>query len=488
MTMPSGYRVVIGLETHVQLKTASKMFCRTSAAYASAPPNTLVCPVCLGMPGVLPVINAAAVDLTIMTGLALHSEIPPHAKFDRKNYAYPDLMKWYQISQYDLPLCVGGWLEVAANGETRRIRITRVHLEEDTAKLTHVVGDDGQPASLIDVNRSGVPLMEIVTEPDITSAEEAMAYGLKLRNILRWLGVSTANMQDGALRIDANVSVWPIGAEVGNTKVEVKNMNSFRALGQALDYEIERQIDLLERGERLEQETRGWDESDARTVSQRTKEYAHDYRYFPEPDLPPLEITRERVQRLTKQMPELPDAVRQRLVDELGVTSADADELIEDRDLAAYTLDVIERHAGGAAEVVTWVLQDVRRLLNARELGSDGIPISAAAMAQLLALRAQGDLSSTMAGTVLEEMFATGKSLEEVVAARGRQISDSDALVEIAREVMAANPQAVADYHAGKDRAVQFLMGQVMRQTRGQANPGKVTELLRAELSRDRGA
>ena len=276
MTMPPGYRVVIGLETHVQLKTASKMFCRTSAAYASAPPNTLVCPVCLGMPGVLPVINAAAVDLTIMTGLALHSEIPPHAKFDRKNYAYPDLMKWYQISQYDLPLCVGGWLEVAANGETRRIRITRVHLEEDTAKLTHVVGDDGQPASLIDVNRSGVPLMEIVTEPDITSAEEAMAYGLKLRNILRWLGVSTANMQDGALRIDANVSVWPIGAEVGNTKVEVKNMNSFRALGQALDYEIERQIDLLERGERLEQETRGWDESDARTVSQRTKEYAHD--------------------------------------------------------------------------------------------------------------------------------------------------------------------------------------------------------------------
>ncbi|MCY4113980.1 MAG: Asp-tRNA(Asn)/Glu-tRNA(Gln) amidotransferase subunit GatB [Chloroflexi bacterium] len=487
MTEQAGYRVVIGLETHVQLKTASKMFCRTSAAYASAPPNSLVCPVCLGMPGVLPVINAAAVDLTIMTGLALHSEIPPHAKFDRKNYAYPDLMKWYQISQYDLPLCVGGWLEIAATGETRRIRITRVHLEEDTAKLTHVVGDDGQPASLIDLNRSGVPLMEIVTEPDITSAEEAMAYGLKLRNILRWLGVSTANMQDGALRIDANVSVWPIGAEVGDTKVEVKNMNSFRALGLALDYEIERQIGLLERGERLEQETRGWDESAARTVSQRTKEYAHDYRYFPEPDLPPLEITRERVRRLRERMPELPDAFRQRLVAELGVAAADADELVEDRDLAAYTMDVIERHAGPAAEVVTWVLQDVRRLLNARELESQAIPISGAEMAELLALRAKGDLSSTMAGTVLEEIFATGKSLEEVVAARGRQISDTDALAEIAREVMAANPQAVADYHAGKDRAVQFLMGQVMRRTRGQANPGKVTELLRAELGRDSG-
>ncbi len=487
MTTPPGYRVVIGLETHVQLKTASKMFCRTSAAYASAPPNTLVCPVCLGMPGVLPVINAAAVDLTILTGLALHSEIPPHAKFDRKNYAYPDLMKWYQISQYDLPLCVGGWLEIDAKGETRRIRITRVHLEEDTAKLTHVVGDDGQPASLIDVNRSGVPLMEIVTEPDITSAEEAMAYGLKLRNILRWLGVSTANMQDGALRIDANVSVWPIGAEVGDTKVEVKNMNSFRALGQALDFEVERQTALLERGERLEQETRGWDERAARTVSQRTKEYAHDYRYFPEPDLPPLEITRERVQRLAEQMPELPDAFRQRLTGELGVASADADELIEDRDLAVYTIDVIERHAGPAAEVVTWVLQDVRRLLNARELESDDMPISAASMAQLLALRAKGELSSTMAGTVLEEMFDSGKSLEEVVAARGRQISDTDALADIAREVMAANPQAVADYHAGKDRAVQFLMGQVMRRTRGQANPGKVTELLRVELDRDRG-
>ncbi len=484
--MHAGYRVVIGLETHVQLKTASKMFCRTSAAYASAPPNTLVCPVCLGMPGVLPVINSAAVDLTIMTGLALHSEIPPHAKFDRKNYAYPDLMKWYQISQYDMPLCVGGWLEVSANGETRRIRITRVHLEEDTAKLTHVAGDDGQPASLIDVNRSGVPLMEVVTEPDITSAAEAMAYGFKLRNILRWLGVSTANMQDGALRIDANVSVWPVDVETGNAKVEVKNMNSFRALGQALEFEIERQIALYERGDRLEQETRGWDETAARTVSQRTKEYAHDYRYFPEPDLPPLAITRDRVRHLRNELPELPDAVRQRLVSELGVAPEDADALVEDRDLTAYSLDVIERHDGSTTEVVTWMLQDVRRLLNAREVASAAIPVSTASMAELLALRAKGDLSSTMAGTVLEEMFATGKPLDEIVAARGRQISDTDALVEIARDVMAENPQAITDFHAGKDRAIQFLMGQVMRRTRGQANPGKVTELLRVELDRDR--
>ena len=484
--MHPGYRVVIGLETHVQLKTASKMFCGTSAAYASAPPNTLVCPVCLGMPGVLPVINSEAVDLTIMTGLALHSDIPPHAKFDRKNYAYPDLMKWYQISQYDMPLCVGGWLEIDAAGATRRIGITRVHLEEDTAKLTHVVGDDGQPASLIDVNRSGVPLMEIVSEPDITNSGEAMAYGLKLRNILRWLGVSTADMQDGALRIDANVSVWPFDAKVGNVKVEVKNMNSFRALGQALDFEVQRQIALHERGQRLEQETRGWDERATRTVPQRTKEYAHDYRYFPEPDLPPLAIARERVQGLAQRLPELPDAVRQRFIDVLDVPPGDADELIEDRDLAAYTFNVIERHVGSAAEVVTWVLQDVRRLLNVRELKSGAIPISAESMAQLLALRAKGELSSTMAAAVLEEMFDTGKSAAEIVAARGRQISDTDTLGQVARDVMAANPQAVADYHAGKGRAIQFLMGQVMRRTRGQANPGKVTELLRVELDRDR--
>ncbi len=484
MSAHDGYRVVIGLETHVQLKTASKMFCDTSAAYASAPPNTLVCPVCLGMPGVLPVINSEAVDLTIMTGLALHSEIPEHAKFDRKNYAYPDLMKWYQISQYDLPLCVGGWLDVDADGETRRVGVTRVHLEEDTAKLTHVVGDDGQPASLIDVNRSGVPLMEIVTEPDITSAEQAMMFGLKLRNMLRWLGVSTANMQDGALRIDANVSVWPEAAEVGDVKVEVKNMNSFRALGQALEFEVARQIDLQGRGQRLEQETRGWDETASRTVPQRTKEFAHDYRYFPEPDLPPLTIARDRVNELRERIPQLPDAVRARLVEELDVGASEADELIEDHALTLYTFDVIDRH-GSAPEVATWVLQEVRRLLNANELSSAAIPVSAAAMADLLDLRSKGEVSSTMAATVLEEMFASGKSADEIVAARGRQISDTDALLQVARDVIEANPQAVADFRAGKDRAVQFLMGQVMRDTRGQANPGKITELLRRELESD---
>ena len=476
-----GYRTVIGLETHVQLRTASKMFCDTSAAYASAAPNTLVCPVCLGMPGVLPVINLEAVDLTIMTGLALHSRIPQYAKFDRKNYAYPDLMKWYQITQYDFPFCVGGWMDVDTQGGQRRVGITRVHLEEDTAKLTHILGDDGQPASLIDVNRSGVPLMEIVTEPDIRNGPEAMAFGLKLRNMLRWLGVSTANMQDGAMRIDANVSVWPDGVETGSNKVEVKNMNSFRAMGQALAFEEVRQRALLERGEWPVQETRGWDETAGRTIPQRSKELAHDYRYFSEPDLPPLTISPDRVDRLRLRIPDLPDAVWANLVHSLGVNPTDADALIEDRALTQYTLEVINEH-GAAQEVVTWVLQEVRKLLNASGARSDAVPVAPSAMAELLGLRAKGEVSSTMAATVLEEMFTTGKSAVDIVAERGRQISDEDALLDVAREVIACNPQAAVDFRAGKDRAVQFLMGQVMRQTGGKANPGKVAELIRTEL------
>ncbi len=475
------YRVVIGLETHVQLRTRSKMFCGSSADYASAPPNTHVCPVCLGMPGVLPVINRQAVDFTIMTGLALNCEIPDYAKFDRKNYAYPDLMKWYQISQYDLPLCVDGSIEIAVGGAAKRIGITRVHLEEDTAKLTHVTGADGIPASLIDVNRSGVPLMEVVSEPDFDSPEQAAAYGLELRTILRWLGVSTANMQDGALRIDANVSVWPAGEDVGDTKVEVKNMNSFRSLQRAMAFEIERQIALRERGEPLVQETRGWDESSEETVSQRTKEYAHDYRYFAEPDLPPLHITRERVERLRARMPRLPDAVRSELLDVHDAAPADVDELIQDKPLTEYALALAAGAPNGRA-AITWIVHDLRRVLNEREIGSDAIPVTVAQMAELLTLRDSGDLSSTMAAEVLEDMFATGRSAGEIVAARGRQISDSDELLEIARRVIAANPAAADDYRAGKDRAVQFLMGQVMRETKGKANPALVTELLRREL------
>ncbi|MCY3959223.1 MAG: Asp-tRNA(Asn)/Glu-tRNA(Gln) amidotransferase subunit GatB [Chloroflexi bacterium] len=476
----TAYRVVIGLETHVQLRTQSKMFCGCAADYANARPNTHVCPVCLGMPGVLPVINREAVDHTIRTGLALNCEIPEYAKFDRKNYAYPDLMKWYQISQYDLPLCINGHFDVEVDGATTRVGITRVHLEEDTARLTHVTAADGAPASLIDVNRSGSPLMEIVSEPDIRTPAEAMAYGEKLRALLRWIGVSTANMEDGALRIDANISVWPQGEPIGDVKVEVKNMNSFRALGRALAFEIERQTGRRERGEAIEQETRGWDETSGATRSQRTKEYAHDYRYFPEPDLPPLHVTRQRVDALRAALPRMPDQVAADLIQQ-SAPEADVAELVQDRPLTDYTLAVIEAGAS-AGEAVTWIVHEFRRALNAQPNRGAAIPIPPAEIASLLTLRAKGSVSSTMAGEVLDEMFATGKAAEDIVQARGPQISGQDELLAIARLVIQENPQAVQDYRDGKGRALQFLMGQVMRITRGKANPKAVSELIRSEL------
>ena len=480
MTVTTAYRTVIGLETHVQLRTRSKMFCGCAADYANARPNTHVCPVCLGMPGVLPVINREAVDHTIRTGLALNCEIPEYAKFDRKNYAYPDLMKWYQISQYDLPLCIDGHFDVEVNGATTRVGITRVHLEEDTARLTHVTAADGAPASLIDVNRSGAPLMEIVSEPDIQTPAEAMAYGEKLRALLRWIGVSTANMEDGALRIDANISVWPEGEPIGDVKVEVKNMNSFRALGRALAFEIERQTERRERGEPIEQETRGWDETSGTTRSQRTKEYAHDYRYFPEPDLPPLRIARRRVDDLRAALPRMPDQVAADLIAQ-GAPEADVAELVQDRALTDYTLTVMEAGVP-ASDAVTWIVHEFRRALNAQANKSAAIPIPPTEIASLLALRAKGSVSSTMAGEVLDEMFATGQSAQAIVQARGPQISGQDELLGIARQVIEENPQAVQDYRDGKGRALQYLMGQVMRITRGKANPRAVSDLIRTEL------
>ena len=474
----SDYRVVIGLETHVQLQTESKMFCGCGADYAGAEPNTHVCEVCLGLPGVLPVINRKAVELTILTGLALNCRIPENAKFDRKNYAYPDLMKWYQISQYDLPLCEAGYLDVVTNGHVDRIGVTRVHLEEDTAKLSHVTGSDGFPASLIDVNRSGSCLMEIVSEPDITSSGQAMAYGAKIRDLLRWIGVSTANMQDGELRIDANVSVWRHGEPTGDVKVEVKNMNSFRALGRALDFEIHRQSQARDSGQAIVQETRGWDEDSGLTVPQRTKEYAHDYRYFPEPDLPPLLITKARVSAL--RVPVMPDQVAADLVAQ-GCPPDDVAEMVQDRALTEFALSVGEEGVM-AKDAVTWIVHELRRALNDMNIQSGRIPVQATEVASLLVMRGDGVVSSTMASDVLDEMLATGTSAAELVASRGAQISGEEELQVVAREVIGENPQAVEDYRAGKARAVQFLMGQVMRVTQGKANPGVVSELIKREL------
>ncbi len=475
------YEAIIGMEVHAQLLTRSKMFCGCSADYASAPPNTHVCPVCLGMPGVLPVINQAAVEATILTGLALNCHIPEFSKFDRKNYPYPDLPKGYQISQYDLPLCVNGYIDVQSNGQTRRIRIRRVHLEEDTAKLIH------QPdGSLIDYNRCGVPLMEIVTEADLRSAEEAWEYLVKLRTILRYLGVSTGNMEEGAMRCEVNISLRPVGEEAFGTKVEVKNLNSFRSVRQAIAYEIERQTRVLEQGGRIEQVTMGWDEERGRTVFQRSKEYAEDYRYFPEPDLPPLELSREYVETLRARLPELPDAKRERYIATYGIKPEDATLLVEDRAVADYFERAVAE-AKGVVEpqiVANWILGELFRLLREHPIEIAQIKVTPQHLAELLGLVAQGTINQTVAKEVLAEMFASGEAPQGIVSRKGLiQISDEEPLRRLVQDVLSQNPKPVQQYLEGKTQVLGFLVGQVMRATRGQANVQVVTRLLNEELA-----
>ena len=483
------YEAVIGMEVHVQLLTKSKMFCRCSADYAGAPPNTLVCPVCLGMPGTLPVINRKAVEYTIMTALALNCEIAEFAKFDRKNYFYPDLVKGYQISQYDLPLSRNGWLEIEIDGKRKRIRIRRVHLEEDTAKLIHV-HRDGQSYSLIDFNRSGVPLMEIVSEPDIRSPEEARQYLIKLRTILRYLGVSTADMEKGAMRCEANVSLRPLGSEEYGTRVEVKNLNSFRSVKLALEYEIERQKRLLEAGGKVEQETMGWDESRGVTVLQRSKEYAHDYRYFPEPDLPPLVIEREWVEEIRTKLPELPDAKRDRFVADYGLSRYDAGVLVADRAVADYFETCVRAGAGRVEPkaIANWITGELFRLMKAQGLEIGEVRITPDKLVALIGMVEDGTITASTAKKVLAEVFETGRAPEEIVRERGlAQISDVEALSRVVDEVIAANPKAVADYLAGKKPVLRFLVGQVMKATRGKANPKLANELLLEKLKQEQG-
>ncbi|MBI2906503.1 MAG: Asp-tRNA(Asn)/Glu-tRNA(Gln) amidotransferase subunit GatB [Chloroflexi bacterium] len=494
------YETVIGLEVHAQLLTKSKMFCRCSADYANAPPNTHVCPVCLGMPGVLPTINEKALEYTAMTGLALNCEVAGFSRFDRKNYPYPDLMKGYQISQYDLPICQRGWLPIELDGETKRVGITRVHLEEDTAKLVHRTNELGETYSLVDVNRAGTPLMEIVGEPDIRSPEEARQYLIKLRAILQYLGVSTGNMEEGSFRCDANVSIRPRGSAEFMTKVEVKNMNSFRAVYRALAYEVERQTAAAEAGERLVQETRGWVEEKGVTVSQRSKEYAHDYRYFPEPDLPPMAFSRQWVEDLLARLPELPDARRERFMKEVGLSLYDASLLTASRDTAEYFEACLPRvprgpDASGPAKaapaslqkrakvVSNWMLGDFARLLNARGLEIGQAKIRPEHLCVLLDLIDQGTISGKIAKDVFEEMFDTGKTASQIVTEKGiTQISDASQVEAVVAEVVKANPQAVADYKAGKQQSLVFLVGQVMKATRGRANPKLVNQLLEERL------
>jgi len=487
------YEVVIGLEVHAQLLTRSKMFCSCSTDYVDSPPNTHVCPVCLGMPGVLPVINRQAVEFTIMTGLALNCQVPEIAKFDRKNYPYPDLMKGYQISQYDLPLCRGGWLEIEVEGRPKRIGITRVHLEEDVAKLLHRRNEAGESYSLVDVNRSGVPLMEIVSEPELRSPEEARAYLMELRQILQYLEVCAGNMEEGNFRCDANISLRPLGSQELLGKVEVKNMNSFRAVHRALSYEVERQREVLAQGGRIVQETRGWVEELGRTVPQRTKEYAHDYRYFPEPDLPPLHISRQWVEEIRGRLPELPGQRRKRFQQEYGLSPYEAALLTEGRAKADFFEACLEGFAPEgrprrAKAVSNWLLGEVARFLNETgqefEGGRAG-RLTPRHVAEVVTAVERGQVNTVMAKTLLWDAFRTGEEIGQMLAQRGlTQITDEGVLMEVVGRVMAQNPKAVADYRSGKAEALKFLMGQVMRETRGRAHPGLAQEVLRRRLGK----
>jgi len=473
------YEIVIGLEVHTQLLTKSKMFCSCSTDYANAPPNTHVCPICLGMPGVLPGINEKAIEYTVMTALALNCTIPEYTKFDRKNYFYPDLMKGYQISQYDAPIGKGGALTIDSNGTRKRINITRVHLEEDVAKLWH-----RKDFSLIDVNRSGVPLMEVVSEPEISSPEEARDYLIKLHTILRYLGVSTGNMEEGSFRCDANISIRPLDSKEFLPKVEVKNMNSFKAVFQALEYEAKRQKALLEEGGELVQETRGWIEESGITVTQRTKEYADDYRYFPEPDLPPLVLDRAWIEEIRARLPELPEARRDRFMTQYGLPLYDANMLTNSRAMANYFEDCVKLIGSGKAKTVSnWLSGDFSRLLNATNTEIENVKIGPKHLAEMLGLVDNGTISGPAAKTVLEEMFHTGKGANEIVTEKKlSQISDAAEIRKVVKQVMANNIEAVSDYTSGKGQALMFIIGQVMKATRGRANPGVVREIIIHEL------
>ncbi len=480
------FETIIGLEVHAQLLTRSKMFCRCNADYANAPPNTHVCPVCLGMPGVLPTINQQAVEYTIMTALALNCVISGYTKFDRKNYPYPDLMKGYQISQYDAPFGHGGWLTIEVNGEKKKVSITRVHLEEDVAKLIHRAPPEGESYSLVDVNRAGVPLMEIVGEPDLRSPEEARQYLIKLRSILQYLGVSTGNMEEGSFRCDANISIRPENSPDSMAKVEVKNMNSFKAVYRALEYEVKRQRKAAKEGKRLVQETRGWVEERGKTVLQRSKEYAHDYRYFPEPDLPPLVISQDWVEEIRSKLTELPESRRDRFVAEYSLSPYDANLLTSSKPMADYFEAF--RYANmalSAKDISNWLLGPASAIMNANnsDITEFSGKVSPVKFAKLLELELQAVVNTATAKSVLEEMFNTGKSATDIITQQGlSQISDTQEVKEVVSQVIEANAQAVADYKAGKTQSLAFLVGPVMKATRGRANPKLVNELLKKRL------
>ena len=492
------YEPVIGLEVHVELKTATKLFCGCSTVFGAAA-NTHVCPVCLGLPGVLPVMNEKAVEYGVKVGLALHCNVAPFSKMDRKNYYYPDLPKAYQISQYDKPLNLGGWLEITLNPSsgpsgpsgrgtpvTKRIGITRAHLEEDAGKLVHAGGKagrlDASDYSLADYNRGGIPLVEIVSEPDLRSAEESYAYLTELRNVLLYSGVSDCNMEEGSLRCDANVSVRPKGREEFGTRAEIKNMNSFRYAKQAIDYEIKRQTALLEKGERVVQESRLWDVTENKTRTMRSKEEAHDYRYFPEPDLVPIILSAEYVAQIMRSLPDMPADKRARFATQYGLSAYDAGVLTDMQELADW-FEIGAKETKNPKGLSNWMMGDMAAQMKEAGLELGGLKFNQKQLASLVALVDEGAISSKQAKDVFLELFATGRNPADIVKEKGMaQVSDPAAIGKAVDKVLAENPTVVADYKSGKQGVIGFLVGKVMKETGGKANPKLVNETLKAKL------
>ena len=468
------YEVIIGLEVHAELKTNTKMYCNCSTEFG-ADPNTHCCPICTGMPGVLPVLNKRVVEFATKAGLATNCEISRFSKQDRKNYFYPDLPKAYQTSQYDLPLCIGGHLDINVNGEQKRIGITRIHIEEDAGKLIHdaYTGD-----TLVDMNRCAVPLIEIVSEPDIRSADEAVAYMQTLKSILEYLDVCDCKMQEGSLRCDVNLSVRPRGQKEFGTRTETKNLNSFKAIHNSIEFEIKRQIEEVENGGKIYQETRRWDDAKGIGYAMRSKEDAHDYRYFPEPDLAPIVLSEEYIQNLKDNLPEMPHVKKERYMKEFDLPEYDADILTSSKKSAKF-FEEANDICNNPKAVSNWIMGDFTRMLNEKEIEIDESKVTAQNLAELITLIDKGTISSKIAKQVFEDMFETGENAKDIVEKKGLvQMSDEGAIKEIVQKVVDANPQSIADYKAGKDRAIGFLVGQIMKETKGKANPQIVNKLL----------
>ena len=473
------YEVVIGLEVHAELSTKTKIFCSCPTEFGAAP-NTHVCPVCMAMPGTLPVLNEKVVEYAVKAGLATNCEISRNSKNDRKNYYYPDLPKSYQISQFDKPLCEHGYVEIDTPNGKKKIRLLRIHIEEDAGKLNH---DDFGGGSLVDLNRAGVPLIEMVSEPDLRSAEEVEAYMRKLKSILEYIEVSDCKMQEGSLRADVNVSVHKPGEPFG-TRTEMKNMNSFRSIVRAIEYEVERQIDVLEDGGKIEQETLRWDDVSGKTFPMRDKEDAQDYRYFPDPDLVAIKLSEEYIENIKNTLPELPESRKERYLKEYELSEKDAKLITASKYLSDLFEKAIEVCHNPKA-VCNWIISDISRILNEKEMEADQIPFSAEKLAKVIELIDKGTISSAIAKKVVVELFENPRDPEVIIKENGWiQISDEGAIKEVVLKVLEANPQSVADYKGGKDKALGFLVGQAMKETKGKANPGMLNKMFIEELKK----